>query len=87
MRMPPAPRPKGSKGSTKPRGRKFRLVVDLGDGKPRECWVMVDRQGFAVRAVRGRSTWWLPLGQAAEVVARRAQVRAAEMRMGTGVAD
>jgi len=76
------------------RGRRLRVTgVDLGDGKSVEVWFSIEFQKVlgskkpvrvvSVREYRKHRGWTLPLKLAAEVVARRAQVRAAAARLGT----
>ena len=56
--------------------------VDLGDHVPRSCWLEVGPAGAVVRRFYGRKRFGLSLRQAAEAIARRAQVLAWEKRMG-----
>lgn len=56
--------------------------VDIGDGKRRVIRLSIDREGIEVRVSHSRKLrWFLPLGESAGVLARRAQVREAEKRM------
>lgn len=80
-RRPPAPR-KG-KRKKKPM-RHFTVEADIGDGTVRRCVLSVGRGRVVIHVYRSRKmTWALSIQDAAEILARRAQVREAEMRMGT----
>jgi len=50
--------------------------VNLGDGDPVRCWVRVTAKGIEVRRYRAKRGWYVPLADAAGVLARRAQVLA-----------
>jgi len=57
--------------------------VDIGDGKRRRVRLTSDREGIEVRVSHSRRLrWFLPLGESAGLLARRAQVREAEKRLG-----
>ena len=56
--------------------------VDVGDGKRRVIRLTIDKEGIEVRVSHSRRLrWFLPLGESAGLLARRAQVREAERRM------
>lgn len=61
--------------------------VNLGDGKPVRCWLRVSPKGVEVRRYRSPRAAWLPLARAVGVLARAAQVRAAEERLGAAPRD
>lgn len=65
----------------KPRSFKIEKV-DLGDGKPTTVWLIVDREGIGIRKHYGRKAWWLPLVEAAGMIARQGQVRSMRLQMG-----
>jgi hypothetical protein len=62
--------------------------VEVGDGKPSVVTVelVAGAPGslplFVIRRYRCRTVWTLPMHEAAGILARRAQVRMAEMRTG-----
>jgi hypothetical protein len=58
--------------------------VDLGDGEPQRCWFVIDGDGSGVTVYgyRRRRRWWLPLRDAASVIAVKAQVRLAQSYLG-----
>lgn len=71
----------------KTRARRFVVAgVNLGDGDLRKVWVVIDEEGMTIRAFRGRKRWWVPLSEAASIVAVRAQRNAASRRLGTEAA-
>lgn len=54
--------------------------VNLGDGEPVKCSVVISPSEVTVRRHRSRRFWTLPLSEAVGLIARRAQVREAERR-------
>jgi hypothetical protein len=59
----------------KGKGRTFLVPdVDLGDGRRSDCWLRLGRHGIMVRRRYGRKVMTLSLREAAEIVARRAQL-------------
>lgn len=82
-RRPPPPR-KGKR--LKPATRHWSVKADIGAG-PQRVWFEVDGHTVVVRAWHGRRRWSLPLDLAAQVIARRAQARAAELHLGTSRED
>jgi hypothetical protein len=82
-RVPPPPRKKGEPGHRGPKTRRLLVNADLGDGKRKKCWFLVNAKGVTVRVFHGKHRWHLPLAEAVAAIARRSQVRSAEMRLGT----
>lgn len=78
--------------TVKPRGRALLVSgVDFGNGQRVTAWFSIEfkkekgggyRRYVTVRQYRKHRVWALPLNLAAEAVARRAQVRAAEAKLG-----
>ena len=65
------------KGTRTKRRRHIRVPqVDLGDGNRVDVWLVLDPKGITVRRVGSRRAWWVPIGEAAGLLARRGQVRA-----------
>jgi hypothetical protein len=73
--------------SDKVKGRTMLVTgVDLGDGKPATVWMRMGRSGLTVRRFYGRVAHRLTLQEAAELVARRAQLPIEKM-LDAGVGD
>lgn len=68
-------RPKRITRLTRPR-RVSVPRLDPGDGNVIQAWVEISEQGIEIRKFGSSKTrWYLPLRQAAEAIARAAQVR------------
>lgn len=85
MRTPPPKPPKGGYRRKKlTNNRTFRVSrVNLGDGQLVTVRVTVGKEGVNVRQIHSRSKWSVSLADMAGSVARLAQRRMIEMRLGT----
>lgn len=60
------------------RGRRFRVLADLGEGKKVDVQIHCDNTGITVWKYRGQTKYWLAWGEAASTVARRCQLKVAQ---------
>ena len=83
MRRPPTPR-RGPRG----RNRRHLFVrdVDLGNGQRVTIHLSFDQAGVSIHVFRSKKRrWYVPLAEAAGLLARRGQLREAMARMGRSV--
>jgi len=83
MKRPPAPR-RGPRGPN--RRHLFVRDVELGNGERVTVRLSFDRAGVSVHVFRSKKRrWYVPLAEAAGLLARRGQIRMALSRMGRSV--
>jgi hypothetical protein len=67
----------------KRRGRRFVVSgIDFGDGTRVTASIYISASGVSVKRYRSRTTFYMPLDEAVQVLARRAQVRECEVQLG-----